>query len=940
MAHQSRTPSEEHIDKVIAHLRRRQAKTQAGQLERFVRLMYARASAQDLLETPPEDLYGAAAGLWEFSQVRKPGSLRLRVFTPEMAENGWAVPRTVVELVTEDQPFLVDSVAASLANAGHAVLFRVHPAVEVLRGRDGQRNDLLDQQSQVPGRIREAVIHLELRGVASPQRAKEIKRLIRDVVSDIRSAVEDWRPMLDVLDRTIDEIKRSVPPLSKEVVAESIAFLEWMRDGHFTFLGCRQYGYAFKKGSEAFKATGKMGLGVLRDPGVHVLAGATGLAAVSEEVRDFLIRPELLIVTKTKARSRVHRIVPMDYVGVKRYGKNGKVIGEMRFVGLFTATAYNRTVETIPLLRSKVANTIRRAGFAPESHDARALLYVLDTFPRDELFQVSDDYLFHTAMGILDLRQRPRIRAFPRLDRFERFASMLVYIPRELHTTALRERLGAILEDAVNGEVSIDYTQVSDDPLARIHYILRTVPGSVIEPDPQALQKKLTEAARRWEDGLVDALVERWGESEGARLAARYGTTCFPAGYKDAFSAQDSLLDIEKIERLHDFGDMGMILYRPADAEPSTFRLKVFNHGTAVALSDMLPMLEHMGLKVIDERPHRFGPVGGDVPVIWVQDLGLADPDGRALTIADFSDQFRETFARASRGQIESDGFNQLVLAAGLRWRQVVVLRAICKYLRQAAIAFSQAYMEATLAKNPAITGLLVALFEARFDPNAGAGRDKTAAAIVRKIGKRLDAVENLDEDRILRRFLNVIQATLRTNFYQSGDDGETKSYVSFKISSGDVDELPLPRPHVEIFVYSPRMEGVHLRGGRVSRGGIRWSDRREDFRTEILGLMKAQMVKNAVIVPVGAKGGFVVKRPPTGRRPGSISGGRDRLLPIADAGVVGRHRQPGHQKRQAACGRHPPRRRRHLSGGRRGQRHRNVFRHRQRHVAGLRVLA
>ena len=310
------------------------------------------------------------------------------------------------------------------------------------------------------------------------------------------------------------------------------------------------------------------------------------------------------------------------------------------------------------------------------------------------------------------------------------------------------------MEDAVNGEVSIDYTQVSDDPLARIHYILRTVPGSVIEPDPQALQKKLTEAARRWEDGLVDALVERWGESEGARLAARYGTTCFPAGYKDAFSAQDSLLDIEKIERLHDFGDMGMILYRPADAEPSTFRLKVFNHGTAVALSDMLPMLEHMGLKVIDERPHRFGPVGGDVPVIWVQDLGLADPDGRALTIADFSDQFRETFARASRGQIESDGFNQLVLAAGLRWRQVVVLRAICKYLRQAAIAFSQAYMEATLAKNPAITGLLVALFEARFDPNAGAGRDKTAAAIVRKIGKRLDAVENLDEDRILRRFL------------------------------------------------------------------------------------------------------------------------------------------------------------------------------------------
>ena len=872
MAKQSRTRTEEHIDKVVAHLKRRLAKPQAAPIERFVRMLFARASAQDLLDTSIEDLYGAALGLWKFAEKRKRGTPIIRVFSPAMEEHGWQSPRTVVELVTDDMPFLVDSMSAGLAGAGYKALFLVHPVMDVIRDASGSRKDLLDQQSQARDKISESVMHLELQGQTSPKQAKEIQSLIRNIITDIRSAVEDWRPMSDQLDRTIDQIRKSPPPLNKESVAESVAFLEWLRDEHFTFLGFREYDYRTKKGSDTFKATEKFGLGVLRDPAVHVLAGPQGLAAVSEEVQDFVRRPELLIVTKTKARSRIHRAVPMDYIGVKRYGKDGQVTGEMRFVGLFTAAAYNRTVGSIPLLRMKVARTLRRADFAPDSHDGKALLFILDTFPRDELFQVSEDYLLHTALGILDLRQRPQIRVFPRLDQFERFASVLVYIPRELYTTELRGRLGGILEEAYSGEVSIDYTQISDDPLARVHYILRTTPGAVIEPDPDALQRKLTEAARRWEDDLVDALRERWGEAEGSRLSARYGVACFPAGYRDGFAAHEALLDIEKMEALAGPGDMGMILYRPIEADQDTFRLKVFNPGAAINLSDMLPMLEHLGLEVVDERPHRISPGDGPVPVVWVQDLGLADPEGRALDIGAFRDEFRETFARASRGEIESDGFNQLVTAAGLGWRQVVVIRAYCKYLLQAAIAFSQSYMETTLARNPAITGLLVDLFEARFDPGAAKGRDGKIETLVRRIADKLDAVENLDEDRILRRFLNVIQATLRTNFYQTTEDGKPKSYLSFKISSPDMDELPLPRPHAEIFVYSPRMEGVHLRGGKVARGGIRWSDRREDFRTEILGLMKAQMVKNAVIVPIGAKGGFVVKRPPT-------SGGREAFL-------------------------------------------------------------
>ena len=851
-----------HIDEVAARLHKKLDKAEAAPLERFFRILYHRIPVEEILEAGAEELHGTAAGLWKFAERRKPAAVLVRAFNPTAGRDGWTSPHTVVEVVADDMPFLVDSIASGLTAAGHSVHALIHPVVEVVRDAGGRRTDLLDQQSRTRGRIAECVLHARIGAVAGKAALVEVEERVRRILDDVCCAVDDWQRMLGELQGTVDALKSAPPPLPRADAEEALAFLKWLRDGNFTFLGARQYTYSFGKGKEPIRATPDSGLGVLRDPDVHVLAGPRGLAVISDEVRDFLERPELLIVTKTKARSRVHRVVPMDYVGVKRYRADGKLVGETRFVGLFTAAAYSSSVESIPYLRAKVNAVLKRARLDPSGHTAKALVFVLDSFPRDEMFQVTNDYLYETAMGILELRERPRIRAFPRVDRFERFASILVYLPRDLHTTDLSKKFGRILEEAFHGEVSTHYTQLGDSPLARIHFILRTTPGAVGIPDPVALEASMRDAARRWEDELGEALAAEKGEAEGARLFSRYGSA-FHAGYREAFAAREAVADIERLERLSADGDMETALYRPVDALAHTVRFKVFVAGTPVDLSDLLPLLEHMGLKVVDERPHRVGPTGDGRETAWIQDLGLAEPLGRALNLDRIQDDFRQTFARAHAGTVESDGFNRLVLAAGLDWRQAEILRAIAKYLRQTGITFSQDYMEDTLAANGGLAAALVELFEARFDPERKGDRAKVAAAVAARIDAGLDAVSNLDQDRILRRFLNVIQSTLRTNYYQRGTDGGPKPYLSFKIRSGDVDELPLPKPHAEIFVYSPRMEGVHLRGGRVGRGGIRWSDRREDFRTEILGLMKAQMVKNAVIVPVGSKGGFVLKRPP-----------------------------------------------------------------------------
>jgi glutamate dehydrogenase len=581
-------------------------------------------------------------------------------------------------------------------------------------------------------------------------------------------------------------------------------------------------------------------------------------------------RKGLLMITKATSRSRVHRPVYMDYVGMRRFGADGQVIGESRFLGLLTSAAYNRNPRDIPLLRRKVERVVEQSGFSPSSHNGKALKNILETFPRDELFQIDEDALVATALGILHLEERQRIRLFVRRDTYARFFSCLVYVPRDRYTTELRERMQRILMAAFEGDAVEFTTQVSEAPMARTHFTIHTSRDVTPTFDVPVIEAQLVAISRDWADDLADALIDALGEGRGSALFQRY-RRAFPAAYRDAFDARVAVGDLERIEALARGEGIAMSLYRRVNAPENLVHFKVYHAGDPVPMSDILPMLENMGLRVIEEMPFLIEPADG-ARAVWIHDFSLRARDEREIDIALVRDRFQETFARVWNGEVEDDRFNQLVILAGLAWREVVVLRALCKYLRQAGIAFSQAYMEETFANNPAIARLLVDLFLARHVPDDRAAAEARAASIGDAIDEALDKVQSLDEDRILRRFRNAVEAMLRTNYFQAGAGGGPPAHVAFKFDSRALDDLPEPRPLREIWVFAPRVEAVHLRFGLVARGGIRWSDRREDFRTEVLGLVKAQQVKNAVIVPVGAKGGFVVKRPPA-------TGGREAFL-------------------------------------------------------------
>ncbi|MGH3090533.1 MAG: NAD-glutamate dehydrogenase domain-containing protein, partial [Rubrobacteraceae bacterium] len=549
----------------------------------------------------------------------------------------------------------------------------------------------------------------------------------------------------------------------------------------------------------------------------------------------------------------------LDYVGVKKFDEEGNVIGERRFLGLYTSSAYSIKPVEIPLVRRKLENIMERSGFPPSSHYEKALVEVFETYPRDQLLQTPESELYEISMGILQLQERQRVRLFVRRDTYGRFLSCLVFVPRDRFDTEARLRIQAILKEEFDGESEDFSIRFSESVLARLHFIIYTDPSRSKDYDTAEIEAKIAYATRTWRDNLYNVLIEGCGEETATDLFHRY-RNAFPAGYKEDFLARRALPDIQQMEELKTEDDLGMSLYHRLEEPPSFLRFKLFRRDRLVSLSEALPLLENMGVRVADELgPYEVAPRGENR--FWVHDFGLEAE--RELQTSQVKDIFQETFERVWREEIENDGFNRLVLKAGLDWREISVLRACCKYLRQTNLTFSQNYMEVTLDSNPQIAGLLVDLFKARFDPRKQANAASETERMVSEIEQALDSVTSLDEDRIIHSFLNVILATVRTNFYQRDENGEPKAHISFKFEPEKIPELPLPKPMFEIFVYSPRMEGVHLRGGEVARGGIRWSDRREDFRTEVLGLMKAQMVKNAVIVPVGAKGGFVVKHLP-----------------------------------------------------------------------------
>jgi glutamate dehydrogenase len=847
MAVKSANVETELIDAVCARIRERLPSEQAGACISFVRQYYHWVPAEDLADRDPLDLYGAALAQWNQLQHRAPDEMKVHVYNPDFEQHGWSSSHTVVELLTEDMPFLVDSVTMELGRRGYAIDLVIHPVMWVHRDADGRLIELLEPGPATEGALAESVIHAEVEHETDREKLDELRDHVTRVLEDVCAAVRDWGAMRERMGELVSELERTPPEIDVNDLAEGTEFLKWLADDHFTFLGYREYKLEQEDGATGLRAVEGTGLGILSG------APATPLTVLDGKALALANAKGLLVLTKANSLATVHRPAYLDYIGVRRYDDQGHVVGERRFLGLYTSSAYKQSPLSIPLLRGKVQEVLRRAAFPPASHDRKALLEILETYPRDSLFQIGTDDLFEIAIGVLGLGERQRLRLFARRDPLDRYMDCLVCIPRDRFNTENRERVATLLADGFGGTHVEWSLHLSESLLVRVHYVVHLAPDAADDHDVAELESRLVHSIRAWTDDLRDALHEEHGEEQAVELFARY-QSAFPPAYRADWVARSAVTDIARLEELS--ADCPILsLYRPLEATKEMARCKLFSC-SEVALSDVLPTFENMGARVVDEHPYGITPVGS--PPMWIYDFGL---EGAAADLEAVRDAFGETFLGVWRGELENDGFNALVLRAGLRGREIAIVRAMAKYLRQAGIPFSDRYMEQTMLGHPELASLFVSVFAARFHPD---DRDPLRADdLVTEIEERIEAVQSLDEDRILRSFLSVVQAMLRTNYYRDDDDGGPRPSLSFKLDPAHVPLLPLPRPRFEIFVYSPRVEGVHLRGGRVARGGIRWSDRREDFRTEILGLMKAQMVKNALIVPVGSKGGFVLKRPP-----------------------------------------------------------------------------
>ncbi|GAA4408437.1 NAD-glutamate dehydrogenase [Fodinibacter luteus] len=855
----------------------------------FVHRYFRHVPLDELLSRTPDIYAGAAASHLELAATRLPGVSNVRVYNPSTETDGWSNARTVIQVVTDDMPFLVDSVTGALVGAGIDIHLIVHPQLVVSRDALGGLEEVLDRDvtgkkaKGALGELAESWMLLSIDRESDEKRRAHLERVVREVLEDVRQAVEDWPRMRSKCLVVAAELEGTPPEgVDADETALAIRFLRWMADNHFTFLGYRDYTLRMTDAGEVIEPVTGSGLGLLRsDPPLGKEPDV-----LSAQARAKAHEPNILVLTKANSRSTVHRVAHLDYVGVKQYDEEGNVIGERRFLGLYASTAYTESVMRVPLVAEKVHGVLERSGVAPDSHTGKDLIGVLEGYPRDELIQASVEQLYETAMAVTQLQERRRTKLFIREDDFGRFVSCLVYIPRDRYNTGVRVKMADLLKDTFGGE-SVEFSaRVSESALSRLQFVVRVAKGKRVRTldraEQDALEQRLVEVSRTWSDRLGDALRTAHGEETGDRLMDRFGRS-FPTAYEETFTVRQGVADLAHLDRLGPGRGTSVALYRPADAPATIRRFKLFRVDP-LSLTDILPIFSHMGVEVVDEQPFEIDRADGTT--LHVYDFGLRVKDA-AIWEECPHERLRDLFEGAVSavwdGRAESDGFNRLVLAAQLTWRQVVVLRTVAKYLRQTRATYSQDYLEDALVSHPTIARDLVEVWQARFDPDRGAGQpagapaagsdgagatasgastDEEAAAT--RVLDALDDVSSLDHDRIIRAFLGVIRAGLRTNFYQHGADGaEHKPYVSLKLNPKAVPDLPAPRPQFEIWVYSPRVEGVHLRFGPVARGGLRWSDRREDFRTEILGLVKAQMVKNAVIVPTGSKGGFYAKQLP-----------------------------------------------------------------------------
>lgn len=825
----------------------------AERLSGFIERYVDEIPAEDINLFSAIDLYGAILCHWRFANDRQGGQAKVRAYNPVFDDEGWQSGHTIIEVINDDMPFLVDSICLALNRLGLTLHLVLHPIITVQRNNNGRLLGLANDDSSASV---ESFIHIQIDRQTSTAALRAMEVDLQAVLDDVRAAIEDWPASAEILSTLVEQLEQDPPKhITAECVDEAKAFLKWLKDDHIALLGYHNYDLVSGRSGKQFKPAGQ-GLGILRES--FSRDEQTGLRLNSTCLESELSKRELLLLTKANSRATVHRSAYLDFIAVRRFNKKGEIIGEHRFLGLYSSSVYSSNPHDIPILRRKIQDVLDHVTYPANSHKGKKLSHVLENYPRDELWEIDPVTLERIALGILHLQERQVVRLFIREDRFDRLVSCLVFVPRDNYNTEVRQKMQHILMQAFGGVSTEFNVSLTESVLARIHFIVRTGSGIPQDYDIGAIETQLLNAARRWKDHLNLQLLEHFGEEQGNLFFNQYADA-FPMAYHEEFIARAAISDIEKIQSLRHENDIALSLYNHRSSLGARLHLKVFRMGEPIALSTSLDILENLGVKVLDEHPYRIEAIGQQV--VWISDFGLQLEHD--ISNAAMRQNFQDAFALAFKGQFDNDGFNKLVLRAGLEWREVNILRAYWRYLKQVGAAFSQQYIEECLGNHPLIADKLVALFHARLAPIRGADSNE----LLLELQALLNEVPSLDDDRILSSFIALIMATTRTNYYQRDSQGEPKPWLSFKFDPSKIPGLPDPKPWAEIFVYSVRMEGVHLRGGPVARGGIRWSDRLEDFRTEVLGLMKAQTVKNAVIVPVGAKGGFICKRPPTSDR-------------------------------------------------------------------------
>lgn len=850
------------LEKVFEVVRNKLPEDTASLVEEFTKRLYRNVANDEIIGRDHSNIYGAVVSLWHsFNDYHADKKAQIRVYNPEVTKHGWESPNTVIEIIQSDMPFMVDSVRMALNRFGIQAHLFLHAPLVHSRNKDGDIVSIVEAGKTDKSAHTDTVFLIEIDRQSSAEDIKALKEELASVMSEVYAAVTDWQPMKKKLKEIATSLDKREFPGTKVELEQSQKFLAWLADDNFTLMGYRSYSVDAVEGDYEVKQVEDTSLGLMRNT---VSDKPRRLADLPKAARHAALSNEdILLLTKTNTKSRVHRPAYTDYIGIKRFDSKGNVIGEDRFIGLYSASFYNDSAMDIPMVREKIKSILDQSRYGPTSHASKALLNILQTYPRDEIVQSKERELLDIALGILQIQERDITRVFLRRDIFGRFITAMVYVPKERYNTALREKTQQILAQTLGAESDVDFTTYfSESALARTQYSVR-VTDSGQDINVKELEQNLTEASRSWEDNLESQLVSAHGEAKARSVAKKYSQG-FPRAYKEDVLPSVALADIAQLEALDDDHKLGMLFYRAQEVQNDSNRvkLKLFHKDEPIHLSDVLPMLENFGLRVINESPYQIKTYDGSV--FWVLDFFMLHTSG-ALDLDKTRENFQEAFGRVWSGVYEDDGFNRLVLGAGMTGRHVLILRMFAKYMRQIGVTFSQNYIESAFTRYPKLGKLLVKLFYTKFEPGVK-NVDKKIDAVLQRIQGELENVVSLDDDRIIGRYVDLIKAALRTNFFQPNEKGEEKNYISIKFAPEDIPEMPLPLPKYEIFVYSPRVEGVHLRGGKVARGGLRWSDRREDFRTEVLGLVKAQQVKNTVIVPVGAKGGFVCKKLPEER--------------------------------------------------------------------------